>query len=229
MMCARRGAMAAGPLWWPAMAVPLRCPLPQSWITLLEGEADPERMRRPDRDSTLAHLHRVTVPRPRWEGSTFLPLIIATNFQNWRTGWGRSAAGFRCLRNCLSRPWPWWSGKADYAGNLGILADETYGQDALNAATGRGWWIGRPVELPGSNPLQFEHGRSIGTNLISWPQEHVAKCLVFYDPDDAEAHRLEQEAQVRALYEATQASGHDCSWRSFRPRIAPKPTPSTAP
>ena len=72
-----------------------------------------------------------------------------------------------------------------YAGKLGILADQTYGQDALNAATGRGWWIGRPVELPGSNPLQFEHGRSIGTNLISWPQEHVAKCLVFYHPDDA--------------------------------------------
>ena len=96
-----------------------------------------------------------------------------------------------------------------YAGKLGILADQTYGQDALNAATGRGWWIGRPVELPGSNPLQFEHGRSIGTNLISWPQEHVAKCLVFYHPDDAEAHRLEQEAQVRALYEATQASGHE--------------------
>ena len=96
-----------------------------------------------------------------------------------------------------------------YAGKLGILADQTYGQDALNAATGRGWWIGRPVELPGSNPLQFEHGRSIGTNLISWPQEHVAKCLVFYHPDDAEAHRLEQEAQVRALYEATHASGHE--------------------
>ena len=57
--------------------------------------------------------------------------------------------------------------RPEYAGKLGILADETYGQDALNAATGRGWWIGRPVELPGSNPLKFEHGRSIGTNLIS--------------------------------------------------------------
>ena len=42
--------------------------------------------------------------------------------------------------------------RADSVGKLGILADETYGQDALNAATGRGWWIGRPVELPGPTP-----------------------------------------------------------------------------
>ena len=28
---------------------------------------------------------------------------------------------------------------------------------------------GRPVEWPGSNPLVFEHGRSVGTTLIAWP------------------------------------------------------------
>ena len=48
-----------------------------------------------------------------------------------------------------------------------------------------------------------------GTNLITWPNEHVAKCLVFYHPDDPDEHRLEQETQVRALYEATRASGHE--------------------
>jgi len=42
-------------------------------------------------------------------------------------------------------------------GRIGILCDDRYGQDALNAATGRGWWIGRPVELPGSNPVVFDH------------------------------------------------------------------------
>jgi 5-dehydro-2-deoxygluconokinase len=68
-------------------------------------------------------------------------------------------------------------------GRIGVLIDDRYGQDALNAATGRGWWIGRPVELPGSMPLVFDHGRSIGTTLIEWPREHVAKCLVHYHPD----------------------------------------------
>ena len=37
----------------------------------------------------------------------------------------------------------------------------------------------------------------------------MAKCLVFYHPDDPAEHRLEQEAQVRELYEATQVSGHE--------------------
>ncbi|HAT23483.1 MAG TPA: hypothetical protein DCS81_03330, partial [Pantoea septica] len=37
----------------------------------------------------------------------------------------------------------------------GILADTTYGQKALNAITGKGWWIGRPIELPGSRPLRL--------------------------------------------------------------------------
>ncbi|MEA7188000.1 DUF2090 domain-containing protein, partial [Salmonella enterica subsp. enterica serovar Virginia] len=39
-----------------------------------------------------------------------------------------------------------------------ILADTTFGQQALNDVTGQGWWIGRPVEMPGSYPLKLEHG-----------------------------------------------------------------------
>src|SRR5204862_1821362 len=91
---------------------------------------------------------------------------------------------------------------------IGLLCDGDYGQDALNDASGRGWWIGRPVELPGSNPLVFDRGRSVGSALISWPAEHVVKCLVKYHPDDAIENRLENEAQMRALYDAVQVSGH---------------------
>jgi 5-dehydro-2-deoxygluconokinase len=94
-------------------------------------------------------------------------------------------------------------------GRIGVLIDDRYGQDALNAATGRGWWIGRPVELPGSVPLVFDHGRSIGTTLASWPIDHTVKCLVQFHPDEPVEQRLEQEAQLRALYDATQASGHE--------------------
>ena len=95
------------------------------------------------------------------------------------------------------------------AGKIGVLIDDRYGEDALNAATGRGWWIGRPVELPGSNPLQFDWGRSIGSHLVSWPKEHVIKCLVQLHPDEAVESRLDQEAQLKALYDAAQVSGHD--------------------
>jgi len=111
---------------------------------------------------------------------------------------------------------------ADCVGRIGLLCDDRYGQDALNAATGRGWWIGRPVELPYSNPLVFDHGRSIGTTLMAWPAEHVVKCLVKYHPDDAIENRLENEAQTRALYEAVQASGHELLLEIIPPGDLPR-------
>jgi 5-dehydro-2-deoxygluconokinase len=110
----------------------------------------------------------------------------------------------------------------DLRGRIGILCDDRYGQDALNAATGRGWWIGRPVEMPGSNPVVFDRGRSIGTTLLSWPQEHVVKCLVQFHPDDAIDNRLEQEAQIRALYDAVQSSGHELLLEIIPPKTLPR-------
>jgi 5-dehydro-2-deoxygluconokinase len=113
------------------------------------------------------------------------------------------------------------------SGQVGILCDDRYGQDALNAATGRGWWIGRPVELPGSNPVVFDRGRSIGTTLIAWPQEHIVKCLVQFHPDDTIDNRLEQEAQIRALYDAVQVSGHELLLEIIPPKSLPR-EPDTA-
>ena len=45
--------------------------------------------------------------------------------------------------------------------------------------------------------------------MIAWPVEHVVKCLVALHPDDEIGNRLENEAQVKALYDAVQTSGHD--------------------
>lgn len=106
-------------------------------------------------------------------------------------------------------------------GRIGVLIDDRYGQDALNAATGRGWWVGRSVELPGSLPLVFDHGRSIGTTLVQWPREQVAKCLVQYHPDHPHELRLEQEAQLRALYDAVQESGNELLLEVIVPKNGP--------
>jgi 5-dehydro-2-deoxygluconokinase len=95
-------------------------------------------------------------------------------------------------------------------GHTGVLIDGgAYGADALASATGRGWWVGRPVELPGSRPLRFDGTRSIGSALIHWPNEQVVKCLVHYHPDDAFELRLEQEQKVLELWEATRESGNE--------------------
>jgi len=89
------------------------------------------------------------------------------------------------------------------------LIDGRWGFDALCAATGRGWWVGRPVEQPGSRPLAFDGTRSIGTTLIEWPRQQVVKCLVGYHPDDEATLRVAQEERVLELWQATRASGHE--------------------
>ncbi len=109
--------------------------------------------------------------------------------------------------------------------DVGLLADQRFGQDSLNAATGRGWWVARPVEVQGSRPLAFEHGRSIGSNLLAWPQEQIIKCLVQYHPDDEPMLRLEQEAQIKALYDASKVSGHELLLEIIPPKDHPSPHP----
>jgi 5-dehydro-2-deoxygluconokinase len=94
-------------------------------------------------------------------------------------------------------------------GRAGVLIDGRFGLDALAAATGRGLWIGRPVEQPGSRPLAFDGTRSVATTLIEWPREQVVKCLVHYHPDDAAELRGAQEERLLELWEATRASGHE--------------------
>jgi 5-dehydro-2-deoxygluconokinase len=57
--------------------------------------------------------------------------------------------------------------------------------------------------------LRFDGTRSIGSSLVHWPTEQVAKCLVHYHPDDAYALRLQQEQTVLELWEATRSSGNE--------------------
>ena len=171
--------------------------------------ANSDRIPLPDKDVELTRLHRVTAPRvPRPElfvfafdhRDPFFDLVRET---------GADERRLPALKRLFVEAVAQTENARGLGGRVGLLCDDRYGQDALNAATGRGWWIGRPVEWPGSNPVVFEHGRSIGTTLLSWPVEHVVKCLVPLHPDDDVVNRLENEAQVRTLYDAAQASGHE--------------------
>jgi 5-dehydro-2-deoxygluconokinase len=89
----------------------------------------------------------------------------------------------------------------------GLLCDGRLGQDALFEAAGKGLWIGRPVELPGSRPLELEIGPDLGTDLKEWPIDHVVKVLCFYHPDDEAATKAEQEAMIIRLADAVRSNG----------------------
>ncbi|WP_250451884.1 5-dehydro-2-deoxygluconokinase [Caballeronia sp. ATUFL_M2_KS44] len=197
-------------------------PTPAELDYFLEAaRQDPARMRRPDRDATLARLHRVSPARKQWDEVLGFAFDHRNQFFELAQQAGASEARIATLKGLFVDAVAQTEKQLGLAGRIGVLIDDRYGQDALNAATGRGWWIGRPVELPGSMPLVFDHGRSIGTTLIEWPREHVAKCLVHYHPDHPHDVRLEQEAQLRALYDAVQASGHELLLEVIVPKNGP--------
>jgi 5-dehydro-2-deoxygluconokinase len=92
---------------------------------------------------------------------------------------------------------------------FGMLLDGRYGREALFRADELGFWIGRPVEAPGSRPLDFEFGGSLGAKLIEWPASHTIKCLCFYRPDDPQEVKARQERELLRLHDAARRTGHE--------------------
>ena len=163
-----------------------------------------------DADQQLAHLHRVTAARPDWNELCVMAFDHRSQFFDMARETGASESRIPKLKKLLLKAAEQVECSHQMQGHTGVLIDGgTYGADALASATGRGWWVGRPVELPGSRPLRFDGTRSVGSALIHWPTEQVVKCLVHYHPDDAFELRLEQEQKVLELWEATRESGNE--------------------
>lgn len=95
---------------------------------------------------------------------------------------------------------------ADGRGGHGILCDARLGPEALFRAAGTGLWIGRPVERPGSRPLELEIGPDFGSELAEWPADHVVKVLCAYHPGDDDTMKANQEATVVRLAAAARAN-----------------------
>jgi 5-dehydro-2-deoxygluconokinase len=99
---------------------------------------------------------------------------------------------------------------ADGRPGFGMLLDDKYGRDALFASGAlKDFWIGKPIELPGSRPLQFEFSQDIGSRLIDWPVDHCIKCLCFYHPDDPAELKAEQTEKLKTAFEAARKVGRD--------------------
>ena len=163
-----------------------------------------------DADARLAHLHRISPRRARWDELHVLAFDHRSQFFELARAAGAPERRIAELKKLLLQSVEQVELSRRLAGRVGVLIDGgDYGADALAAATGRGWWVGRPVELPGSRPLRFDGTLSIGSALVHWPAEQVVKCLVHYHPDDACGLRLEQELKVQELWQATRASGNE--------------------
>jgi 5-dehydro-2-deoxygluconokinase len=182
-----------------------------------------QRLPQVDADPLLAHLHRATAARPAWPELNVMAFDHRSQFEAMAREAGAPLARIPVLKALLLRGAEQTERALSLQGQLGVLIDGRYGSDPLCAATGRGWWVGRPVERPGSRPLAFDGTRSLGSLLLTWPREQVVKCLVSYHPDDEATLRVAQEERLLELWEATRASGHELLLEVIPPALVDKP------
>ncbi|MEI5668648.1 5-dehydro-2-deoxygluconokinase [Bosea sp. CCNWLW174] len=97
------------------------------------------------------------------------------------------------------------------AEGFGMLLDGRHGREALFRAGDHGFWVARPLEVPGSRPLRLETDAdgSLGAVLNEWPVDHVVKVLAFYHPDDDAALKAEQEATLKRVALACRQVGRE--------------------
>ncbi len=168
-----------------------------------------ESVPRPDRDARLDYLHRVTTRRRDWPEIMVLAFDHRSQFETLAAECNADPGRISELKCLLALAARRGGQQAGIETGMGILVDERFGATVLNELTGKGLWIGRPVELPGSRPLRFESDMDIGLQLRRWPAEQVVKCLLFYHPDDESTLRGQQEQRVWQLYQACVATGHE--------------------
>lgn len=167
---------------------------------------------RPDLNPVLNYLHRVTTQRTpkQWQDLCILAFDHRRQFVDMCRESGASLDLIPKAKQLILEAA--YQGAAELGsdvGGTGILADGTFAQDVLNDITGKDFWIARPVELPSSRPLRFDHGNNVGQEIATWPQNHIVKCLVFFHPDDDVSLRNEQEQKVMDLYQACCETGHE--------------------
>jgi 5-dehydro-2-deoxygluconokinase len=157
-------------------------------------------------DAALAHVHRATTRR-----ALALPLLVLA-FDHRSQLESLVEAGevphprIAAFKAIVAQAFTQVSARHP---GCGVIVDGRHGAEVLASLTGSGHWIARPVELPGSVPLEFEAGSGMALDLRTWPREHVAKCLVYYSADDDAALRVAQVQRIRALAAACEDTGRE--------------------
>lgn len=165
------------------------------------------RSKRLREDALLEHVHWATTRRRQWDEVCALALDHRSQLEEMASeagvGAGRISRFKELGLQAILRV------RAAHGFNVGTLLDGRYGQSALFEAQRHEMWIGRPVEQPGACPISFEGQASLGVEIGSWPPNHVAKCLIFYNTSDPEDLKAQQIAEMHRLHTAARQSGHE--------------------
>ncbi|MFC5420691.1 5-dehydro-2-deoxygluconokinase [Bosea eneae] len=159
-------------------------------------------------DVAINHVHWATTRRPQAETLMALAIDHRSQIEAMADEAGvpheRIAAFKRLAVDAAARI-------AKGAEGFGMLLDGRHGREALFRAGDHGFWVARPLELPGSRPLRLETDAdgSLGAVLNEWPVDHVVKVLAFYHPDDDAALKAEQEAVLKRVALACRQVGRE--------------------
>jgi 5-dehydro-2-deoxygluconokinase len=169
-------------------------------------------------DAEFEYLHRATTGKPAAATVLALAFDHRKQFAELAAKLGAGAPEIEQFKDLLACALEQMPPEAS-----GAIIDDTYGSAPLARLTGTGRWLARPVEVPGSLPLAFEAGDRLAERMKSWPAEHVAKCLVAYDPTHPTELRDKQEAALIALQNAAQATGRRWLLEVIPPDFADRP------
>ncbi|MET0440196.1 MAG: 5-dehydro-2-deoxygluconokinase [Devosia sp.] len=159
------------------------------------------------RDAEINHVHWATTRRREIPSMKALAIDHRSQLEDMAGGDAQKLARIPELKVLAVKA---AAQVADGRDGFGMLLDDKYGRDALYAASAiPNFWVAKPIELPGSRPLQFEFSQDLGSRLVDWPVDHCIKVLCFYHPDDAAELREVQIAKLRAAYDAARKVGRE--------------------
>jgi 5-dehydro-2-deoxygluconokinase len=157
-------------------------------------------------DETLNHIHWATTRRPQPDSLMAFAIDHRVQLEKIADEAGASREKISAFKRlAVDAAAKVAAGRPGF----GMLLDGKYGRDALFRAADHNFWIGRPVEEPGSRPLDFEFGGSLGAKLIEWPVGHTIKCLCFYHPEDTPEMKAKQERELLRLHDAARTIGRE--------------------
>lgn len=188
-----------------------------------------ESISRPDKDARINYLHAAST-----RATVSTPLMVLAfdhrrQLEDLAISIEPAAKRISEFKSLVCRAAEKIADERGSAANLGMIVDERYGEAVLAKMTARGWWLGRPVEVPASKPVEFDPRNNIGLPILKWPRSHVVKCLVFYHPEDDLELRLQQEERVRELHADCGALGRELLLEIISSRSGRVVTDSTVP
>ncbi len=191
MVVSRHGCAPAMPTW-------------EEMQYFLAMEQRPQRLRE---EKHLEHLHWVGCRRGDYPELTVLAIDHRTQFEDLARSCGAEPSRIEQFKSLAVRA---THKLARGDARFGVLLDGRHGMRALEAAADLPYWIGRPIELPQSCPIEFDAElNDVGAEIASWPLNHTVKALFLYHPDDPADLRERQERQALRLFDACRATRHE--------------------